>query len=150
MHSHPLSRQEKSIHFASGDGGGFYVRFDEQAMQAEIKEKQEKGTATEFDLLVTDYLDDTLEERLAEELGLRSVNAAVDWYTESPSIAVDAWHLQKDVSVWLQFTPEALLAYATNRPWEGMSDKENKLTFPNLESAVKYIEKVAEKSGKQV
>ena len=123
-HSHPLSRQEKSIHFASGDGGGFYVRFDEQAMQAEIKEKQEKGTATEFDLLVADYLDDTLEERLAEELGLRSVNAAVDWYTESPSIAVDAWHLQKDVSVWLQFTPEALLAYATDRPWEGMLEED--------------------------
>lgn len=29
-----------------------------------------------------------------------------------------------------------------------MSDKENKLTFLDLESAVKYIEKVAEKSGK--
>ena len=123
-HSYPWSRQDGSIHFASGDGGGFYVRLDERAMRAEIKQKQESGTATEFDLLALDYLDDALEQKLAEGLGLRSVNAAVSWDTDKPGITVDAWHVEQDVSVWLQFTPEAVRAYATDQPWAGMQEED--------------------------
>lgn len=119
--SYPLSREDDWLHFASGDGGGFYMRFDADAVRAEIEEKRAKGAATQFDLLALDYLEDTLEETLAAELGLRSVNAAVVW-GDAPSITVDAWQIAQDQSVWLQMTPDAVRAYAIDQPWRGMDE----------------------------
>ena len=121
-YSYSIFWDDGRLHFASGDGGGFYKRFDEKAMRAEIESKRQAGIATEFDLLALDYLDDALEAALAEQCGLRSVNADVDWDTEAPRITVDAWHIEKDASVWLRLTPEGAEAYATVTPWEGMEE----------------------------
>ena len=66
------------------------------------------------------------------------------WYDERKDL-INLW-VGKEMGFWYSLSIDSKF----RQPWEGMSDKENKLTFPNLESAVKYIEKVAEKSGKQV
>ena len=66
------------------------------------------------------------------------------WYDERKDL-INLW-VGKEMGFWYSLSIDSKF----RQPWECMSDKENKLTFPNLESAVKYIEKVAEKSGKQV
>lgn len=102
---YPLDWYGDRIHFASGDGGGFYGKFDEAAVRAEIEKRVAAKTASEFDLLVLDYLEDALEDNLADRLGLRSVNAEVQWYADQPRVQVDAWHIGRELSLKMVFTP---------------------------------------------
>ena len=103
-HTHPVAWYDRQIHFAEGEGGGFYQQFDEAAILAEIEARNRLGVMTEFDALVMDYIEDKLESALAEKLHLRSVDAVVDWYSEDKSMTVDAWQLDLDQSVTIRFT----------------------------------------------
>ena len=99
-----LEQVDSRILFAEEEAGGFYARFDEEAIRAEIEDRNIRGEMTEFDALVMDYLNDALEPALAERLNLRSVNASVAWYGEEKSVFVDAWSLDLDQSVTIRFT----------------------------------------------
>ena len=103
-----LEHADSRILFTEEEAGGFYARFDEEAIRAEIEDRMGRGEMTEFDALVMDYLNDTLEPTLAERLNLRSVNACVDWYSEEKSVVVDAWQLDVDESVTVHFTESDL------------------------------------------
>lgn len=103
-HIHYVSRYDRRIHFAEGEGGGFYQRFDEKAIRTEIEERMSCGEMSSFDALVMDYLEDELEPTLAEKLHLRSVIAIVDWYSEEKSVTVDAWQLDLDHDITIRFT----------------------------------------------
>ncbi|MBQ9325864.1 MAG: hypothetical protein IJ246_08840 [Clostridia bacterium] len=102
--THPIARYDHRIHFAEGEGGGFYQKFDEEAIRVEIEEQNRRGEMTEFDALVLDYITDALEPTLAERLHLRSVVALVDWYSEEKNVWVSAWSLDLDVSCDILFT----------------------------------------------
>ena len=99
-----LEQVDSRILFAEEETGGFYTRFDEETIRAEIEDRNSRGEMTEFDALVMDYLNDTLEPTLAERLNLRDVNARVDWYSEEKSVIVDAWQLDEDDAVTIRFT----------------------------------------------
>lgn len=99
-----LERVDSRILFTEEEAGGFYARFDEEAIRAEIEDRMGRGEMTEFDALVMDYLNDTLEPTLAERLNLRDVNARVDWYSEEKSVIVEAWQLDEDDAVTIRFT----------------------------------------------
>lgn len=99
-----LEQADFRILFTEEEAGGFYARFDEEAIRAEIEERMGRGEMTEFDALVMDYLNDTLESTLAERLNLRSINARVDWYSEEKSVIVEAWQLDEDDAVTIRFT----------------------------------------------
>ena len=99
-----LEQADSRILFTEEEAGGFYARFDEEAIRAEIEDRMGRGEMTEFDALVMDYLDDTLEPTLAECLNLRDVNARVDWYSEEKSVIVEAWQLDEDDAVTSRFT----------------------------------------------
>ena len=99
-----LEQADFRILFTEEEAGGFYARFDEEAIRAEIEDRMGRGEMTEFDALVMDYLDDTLEPTLAECLNLRDVNARVDWYSEEKSVIVEAWQLDEDDAVTSRFT----------------------------------------------
>lgn len=103
-HTHPVAWNDRRIHFAEGEGGGFYQRFDEGAIRTEIEERISSEEMSSFDALVMDYLEDELEPTLAEKLHLRSVNAIVDWYSEEKSVAVDAWQLDLNHDINIRFT----------------------------------------------
>ena len=103
-HTHPVAWYDQRIHFAQGEGGGFYHRYDEDAIRAEIEARIENDTATEFDALVLDYITDDLEPALAENLHLRSVDATVDWCSEEKSVTVSAWQLDLDHDLTIRFT----------------------------------------------
>ena len=103
-HIHYVSRYDRRIHFAEGEGGGFYQRFDEQTIRTEIEERMSRGEMSSFDALVMDYLADELEPTLTEKLHLRSVNAIVDWYSEEKSVTVDAWQLDLNHEITICFT----------------------------------------------
>ena len=90
-----LEQADFRILFTEEEAGGFYARFDEEAIRAEIEDRMDRGEMTEFDALVMDYLNDTLEPTLAERLNLRDVNARVDWYSEEKSVIVEAWQMDK-------------------------------------------------------
>ena len=104
-----LEQADSRILFTEEEAGGFYARFDEEAIRAEIEDRMGRGEMTEFDALVMDYLDDTLEPTLAERLNLRDVNARVDWYSEEKSVVVDAWQLDEDDAVTIRFTDACVL-----------------------------------------
>ncbi len=104
IHTHPVAWYGRRIHFAEGEGGGFYQRFDEDAIRAAIEERMRRGEMTEFDALVMDYIEDELEPVLAERLHLRSVDAVVDWYGEEKSVTVSAWQLELDHDLTIRFT----------------------------------------------
>ena len=99
-----LEQADFRILFTEEEACGFYARFDEEAIRAEIEDRMGRGEMTEFDALVMDYLDDTLEPTLAECLNLRDVNARVDWYSEEKSVIVEAWQLDEDDAVTSRFT----------------------------------------------
>lgn len=99
-----LEQADFRILFTEEEAGGFYARFDEEAIRVEIEERMGRGEMTEFDALVMDYLNDTLESTLAERLNLRSINARVDWYSEEKSVIVEAWQLDEDDAVTIRFT----------------------------------------------
>ena len=103
-YDYPITRYDHRIHFAEGEGGGFYQKYDEDAIRAEIEARIQNGTATEFDALVLDYITDDLEPALAENLHLRSVVATVDWYSEEKSVTVSAWQLDLDHDLTIRFT----------------------------------------------
>ena len=103
-----LEQADSRILFAEEEAGGFYARFDEEAIRAEIEERMGRGEMTEFDALVMDYLNDTLEPTLTERLNLRDVNARVDWYSEEKSVIVEAWQLDEDDAVTIRFTESDL------------------------------------------
>ena len=103
-YNYPITRYDHRIHFAEGEGGGFYQKYDEDAICAEIEARIQNGTATEFDVLVLDYITDDLEPALAENLHLRSVVATVDWYSEEKSVTVSAWQLDLDHDLTIRFT----------------------------------------------
>ena len=63
-----LEQADSRILFAEEEAGGFYARFDEEAIRAEIEERMGRGEMTEFDALVMDYLNDTLEPTLTVTL----------------------------------------------------------------------------------
>lgn len=103
-YDYPITRYDHRIHFAEGEGGGFYQKYDEDAIRAEIEARIQNGTATEFDALVLDYITDDLEPALAEKLHLRSVVATVNWYGEEKSVTVSAWQLDLDHDLTIRFT----------------------------------------------
>ena len=103
-HTYPVAWYDRRIHFAEGEGGGFYQKYDEDAIRAEIEARIQNGTATEFDALVLDYITDDLEPTLAGRLHLRSVDATVDWYSEEKSVTVSAWQLDLDHDLTIRFT----------------------------------------------
>ncbi len=103
-YDYPITRYDHRIHFAEGEGGGFYQKYDEDAIRAEIEARIQNGTATEFDALVQDYITDDLEPALVENLHLRSVVATVDWYSEEKSVTVSAWQLDLDHDLTIRFT----------------------------------------------
>ena len=103
-----LEQADSRILFTEEEAGGFYARFDEEAIRAEIEDRMGRGEMTEFDALVMDYLNDTLEPTLAERLNLRDVNARVDWYSEEKSVIVEAWQLDEDDAVTIRFTESDL------------------------------------------
>ena len=103
-YDYPITRYGHRIHFAEGEGGGFYQKYDEDAIRAEIEDRIQTGTATEFDTLVLDYITDDLEPALAENLHLRNVDATVDWYSEEKSVTVSAWSLDLDHDLIIRFT----------------------------------------------
>ena len=103
-----LEQADFRILFTEEEAGGFYARFDEEAIRAEIEDRMDRGEMTEFDALVMDYLNDTLEPTLAERLNLRDVNARVDWYSEEKSVIVEAWQLDEDAAVTIRFTESDL------------------------------------------
>ncbi len=103
-----LEQMDSRILFTKEEAGGFYARFDEEAVRAEIEDRNRRGGMTDFDALVTDYLNDTLEATLAERLNLRGVNARVDWYPEEKSVIVEAWQQDVDDAVAIRFTESHL------------------------------------------
>ena len=103
-YDYPITRHDHRIHFAEGEGGGFYQKYDEDAIRAEIEARIQTGTATEFDALVLDYITDDLESALAENLHLRSVVTTVDWYSEEKSVTISAWQLDLDHDLTIRFT----------------------------------------------
>ena len=103
-HTHSVTWYDRRIHFAEGEGGGFYQRYDEDAIRAEIEARIQNGTATEFDALVLDYITDDLEPALAERLNLRSVDVLVEWYSDEKSVTVSAWSLELDHDLIIRFT----------------------------------------------
>ncbi len=102
--AYPVSRYDHRIHFAEVEGGGFYQKYDEEGIRAEIEERNSCGEMTEFDALVLDYITDALEPVLAEGLHLRDVVATVDWYSEEKSVTVSAWSLDLDHDLTIRFT----------------------------------------------
>ena len=103
-HTYPVARYDRHIHFAEGDGGGFYQKYDEEAIRTEIEERMRRGEMTEFDALAMDYIEDKMEPALAEKLQLRSVDVVVDWYSEEKSVTVSAWSLDLDHDLTVRFT----------------------------------------------
>ena len=103
-HTYPIARYDRHIHFAEGEGGGFYQKYDEEAIRTEIEERIRRGEMTEFDALAMDYIEDKLEPALAEKLHLRNVDAVVDWYSEEKSVTVSAWSLDLDHDLTIRFT----------------------------------------------
>ena len=103
-YDYPITRYDHHIHFAEEEGGGFYQRYDEDAIRAEIEARIQNDTATEFDALVLDYITNDLEPALAERLNLRSVDVLVDWYSDEKSVTVSAWSLDLDEGLTIRFT----------------------------------------------
>lgn len=64
------------------------------------------------------------------------------WYDERKDL-INLW-VGKEMGFWYSLSIDSKF----RQPWEGMSDKENKLSFPDLKSTVKFIEIVAAQSGK--
>lgn len=110
-YDYPITRYDHRIHFAEGEGGGFYQKYDENAIRTEIEARIQNGTATEFDALVLDYITDDLEPALAENLHLRSVVATVDWYGEEKSMTVSARQLDLDHDLTIRFTESDTTVY---------------------------------------
>lgn len=68
----------------------------------------------------------------------RKNNRAQFWFDEL-SGKVFFWS-GKNMGPWYQLTIDSEF----KQPWEYLEDKENKLEFPNITTAIEYIHKVAE------
>lgn len=64
------------------------------------------------------------------------------WYQEKTGM-IDLW-VGKEMGFWYSLSIDSKF----RQPWDAMSDKENRLTFPDFDSAMKYIEEVADKYGR--
>ncbi len=124
--SYPLMWYSGRLHFASGDGGGFYQRFDEERLRLRLEARARFGEASAYDRLVLDYLDDEFEENLADRLGLLSVNADTDPEAQEPAVTAEGWHQGLDMTVWFRFTASC------TEVWAGGSSAADSLAYASV------------------
>ena len=116
-YDYPITRYDHCIHFAEGEGGGFYQKYDEEVIRAEIEERIQNSTADEFDNLAMDAMDGTMTARL-EAIGLTEVTAQLNWEAPLPFILVGGLDAETHFRVALRFTPCAIGVWAGDEFWD--------------------------------